>query len=570
MIWYFENAERSRGERLAIEALVSQVQWLRPIDWRIDQHLRLVWDADILIGERVFPIYLRYPNHFPHSPPLVMPRGDTSRWSSHQWGAGGELCLEIGADNWSADFTGADMVRSAFRLLEMEEQGTPSSQIPSRHQTTLGQDLRGAVSRFVATPSLLAFAASQQGTLTAKVDAILHDEAVVYFLSHGTRDGVEVWRDVSIPKPLRTEAYNLDAVLVPWSATSGLPPTTTREGFLAALAAEGFHIDEDCRFVVLAQGEQLNTFRVYGDSVSKVIVVGPDPIVDRLGEDHKSVSDKRVAIVGCGSLGSKVAASLARSGVGNFLLVDDDVILAGNFVRHDLDWRDVGTHKADAVARRVQLVNPTAQVDVRRERLGGQESSGGLESLIEVIADCDLIVDATSNAEAFNYLCASAEIGRKPMVWAEIHGGGIGGLIARHRPGIEPGPALMRRVIENWCAEKGILNDRPEMSYEDRNAGVPWIADDADVSVIAAHASRFAIDLLIPRCPSIFPHSVYFIGLAEGWFYSQPFHTEPVDVGTASEIIANETTLDEAAAAAERARVLEILGRSFAQNPPTQ
>lgn len=570
MIWYFENAERSRVERLAIEALVTQVQWLRPMDWRIDQSLRLVWDADIIIGERIFPIYLRYPNHFPHSPPLVMPRGETSRWSSHQWGAGGELCLEIGPDNWSADFTGADMVRSAFRLLEMEEQGTPSSQIPSRHRMTLGQDLRGTVSRFVATPSLQTFAASQQETFTCKVDAILHDEVVVYYLSHVTRDGVEVWRDDSIPKPLRAEAYNLDAVLIPWKPSGDLPPTTTRDNFLAALAEEGFILDESCRFVVLSQGKRVTTFRVLGDFVSKVIVVGPDPIVIRLSENHKAVCDKRVAIVGCGSLGSKVAASLARSGVGNFLLVDDDVIMAGNFVRHDLDWRDVGAHKADAVARRVQLVNPSAQVDVRRQRLGGQESSGGIESLIEIIAQCDLIVDASSNADAFNYLCAAAEIGKKPMVWAEIHGGGVGGLIARHRPGIEPSPAMMRRVIENWCAEKGIPNDRPENSYEDKNAGVHWIADDADVSVIAAHASRFAIDLLMIHRLSIFPHSVYFIGLAKGWFYTQPFHTEPVDVGVASQTVVSEDMQADGEAAAERARILEILGRSIAQNPPTE
>lgn len=568
MIWYFQNADRSRHERLAIEALVGEVQWLRPLDWRIDEHLRLVWDADILIGERVFPIYLRYPNHFPHSPPLVMPRGDTSRWSSHQWGAGGELCLEIGADNWNSDFTGADMVRSAYSLLEMEVERIPSSEIPSRHQTTLGQDLRWTVSRLAATASLLEFAATQDVPLEGKVDCIVHDEAVIYYASHFARDGAEVWRDASIPKPLRAESFNIDGVLIPWPSATSLPTIATDKDFRAGLAAQGFPLDDNRRVVLLMQGKALHAFRMYGDSVSKVTIVGPDLVVDRLGDDHRSLLERKVAVIGCGSLGSKVAASLARSGVGNFLLVDDDVLMTGNFVRHDLDWRDIVTHKADGVARRVQLVNPMAQTDIRRQRLGGQESSGSLEGLIEVISQCDLIVDATSSAEAFNYLCAAAESGAKPMIWAEIHGGGIGGLIARHRPGIEPGPALMRRVIENWCAEKGLVVERPERSYEDRNVGIPWVADDADVSVIAAHASRFAIDLLIPRSPSIFPHSVYFIGLAEGWLYSEPFHTEPVDVGLASQVIAEQNILDEADVAAERARIIQILGRSFGQTPP--
>ena len=62
------------------------------------------------------------------------------------------------------------------------------------------------------------------------------------------------------------------------------------------------------------------------------------------------------------------------------------------------------------------------------------------------------------------------------------------------------------------------------------NPDAPAIADDADVTVIAGNAARMAIDLLIPRDPSMFPHSVYLIGLAEGWIFDQPFETRPIDV----------------------------------------
>lgn len=155
MIWYLENPRRNRHEREALEALASSVDWVVPIRWRIDESLRLIWDADILAAGRTFPISLRYPNHFPHSPPLVLLRGDTERWSSHQYGPGGELCLEHGPDNWHPDVTGADMILSAQRLLQGErpapdERGT----VASRHKTTLGQDLRGKFTRFMATPAL--------------------------------------------------------------------------------------------------------------------------------------------------------------------------------------------------------------------------------------------------------------------------------------------------------------------------------------------------------------------------------------------------------------------------------
>jgi len=129
---------------------------------RIDDALRLIWDADISVASRVFPVSMRYPDHFPHSPPLVLPRGETERWSSHQYGAGGELCLEFGSDNWHPDITGADMILSAHRLLQGENPVTGArAAVASRHKTTVGQDLRGTRRRLMATPATIVETATE-------------------------------------------------------------------------------------------------------------------------------------------------------------------------------------------------------------------------------------------------------------------------------------------------------------------------------------------------------------------------------------------------------------------------
>lgn len=47
---------------------------------------------------------------------------------------------------------------------------------------------------------------------------------------------------------------------------------------------------------------------------------------------------------------SKLAASLARSGVSDFLLLDTDVFLPGNVVRNELDLRAVAVNKTKAVS----------------------------------------------------------------------------------------------------------------------------------------------------------------------------------------------------------------------------
>ena len=132
------------------------MDWLAPLGWRIDSSLRLIWDADISTAGRIYKISLRYPNHFPHSPPLVLPRDEKERWSSHQYGDGGELCLEYGPDNWHPDVTGADMITSAHRLLEFGDRVHTDERADSRFpaRATLGQELRFTFGRFLVTRGL--------------------------------------------------------------------------------------------------------------------------------------------------------------------------------------------------------------------------------------------------------------------------------------------------------------------------------------------------------------------------------------------------------------------------------
>jgi hypothetical protein len=167
------------------------------------------------------------------------------------------------------------------------------------------------------------------------------------------------------------------------------------------------------------------------------------------------------------------------------------------------------------------------------------------------------LIDATADPAVFNYLCAVVAVARKPLAWAEVFGGGFGGLIARHRPGVEPEPASMRRAIEQWCVDRGRPIERAAKDYAG-GPTVPLIADDADVTVIASHGARLVIDTLIGREPSAFPYSVYLIGLASGWIFDAPFDTYPIDVGPPppSE---PEKELTEEEAAAERSRILQLL-----------
>ncbi|MGA8611162.1 MAG: hypothetical protein WB760_05505 [Xanthobacteraceae bacterium] len=209
MTWYLSEIARLKSEREGLETFALGTDWFLPLGWRLDDSMRLVLDAEIAVGNRTFPIFLRYPDMFPFSPPSIFPRGDDSRWSSHQFGAGGELCLEFGPDNWTPEMTGVQMIESAHRLLSLE---TPSEGelevVASRHVETLGQQLRTAYTRLLVTRGLAAFFETipPKVTITGNLLACYHARGSTYVLSEVTAPSDLAWVNTGIPKPLVEEA----------------------------------------------------------------------------------------------------------------------------------------------------------------------------------------------------------------------------------------------------------------------------------------------------------------------------------------------------------------------------
>lgn len=71
---------------------------------------------------------------------------------------------------------------------------------------------------------------------------------------------------------------------------------------------------------------------------------------------------KKAVLIGCGSVCSLVALELAKSGVGNFMLIDSDVFGYHNICRHQCGMLDVGRYKTEALKDRILLINPYANV----------------------------------------------------------------------------------------------------------------------------------------------------------------------------------------------------------------
>ena len=151
-MWWLTDQRRLQAERQATEAL--DADWFQHPNWSVDEEFRLTLTFYLTLARGRFPLRLTYHDTFPASPPSVRPADGETRLSGHQYGAGGDLCLDIRNDNWTPEVTGADMIYSACRLLEAEtpsEDGT-AVHAPSAHDFPNTLQLRSEVTRFYLDP----------------------------------------------------------------------------------------------------------------------------------------------------------------------------------------------------------------------------------------------------------------------------------------------------------------------------------------------------------------------------------------------------------------------------------
>src|SRR6266849_8052753 len=105
--WWLTDFTRLGQEKASVEDLVKE-GWFQIEAWRaIGKQLTVF--GTITAGGTPYPIRLVYPDQFPAVPAWVAPQ-ESVKWSNHQFGEGGSLCLELRPDNWVTTYTGADVL----------------------------------------------------------------------------------------------------------------------------------------------------------------------------------------------------------------------------------------------------------------------------------------------------------------------------------------------------------------------------------------------------------------------------------------------------------------------------
>ena len=131
-----------------------------------------------------------------------------------------------------------------------------------------------------------------------------------------------------------------------------------------------------------------------------------------LGADAmQKLATAKVAIFGVGGVGSFVAEGLARSGIGNFVLVDDDLICLTNINRQiHATTKTVGKAKVDVMKERILDINPKAQVQTIQKFYLPENAAEFF------VAEYDYIVDAIDTVTAKLDLIVRAKEKEIPVI----------------------------------------------------------------------------------------------------------------------------------------------------------
>ncbi len=116
-------------------------------------------------------------------------------------------------------------------------------------------------------------------------------------------------------------------------------------------------------------------------------------LCERHGEEpQKKISGTTVAICGLGGLGSNIAISLARVGIGKLILIDFDRVDITNLHRQQYKVTQIGMSKTDALRDNLLEIAPYAAIETHSVRI----TENNAEELLE---EADIICEAFDDAD---------------------------------------------------------------------------------------------------------------------------------------------------------------------------
>lgn len=229
------------------------------------------------------------------------------------------------------------------------------------------------------------------------------------------------------------------------------------------------------------------------------------------------LSNKKVTIVGLGALGSMVAKSLGKNGVGHFNVFDCDNYELGNGVRHEADFYFIGEPKVNVIKTLLLGVNPSISVDTYHTDV--MNDAGALE---RCLSQSDLCLVLTGE-DRVDYMMNDIFSQRYdiPFVFARVSPGAMSGAIQI----VDKKSSCLRCLsLQNldYLPAPHTSNIYEELTPEYGSCASPALpGSEVDTKEIALQVTRIALQLLLGTSNEFYPPVK-----GKQYYWSGPYGTE--------------------------------------------
>ena len=210
------------------------------------------------------------------------------------------------------------------------------------------------------------------------------------------------------------------------------------------------------------------------------------------------LQNKKVGVLGCGSIGSSVALELAKAGTGHLTLIDYEDLSVGNVVRHECTLEDVGLPKSFILGEQIGKRNPFTSTSYFTHWWGRT----GEEEVEDILSDIDILVCAVGHTPTERYVDDIARRFNVPVIYVYAGLGASSGRVFRVIPNQTGCYHCYNYEILKGNFSALTQPDHLEAIIELGCSAPIFPGSGIDTSSIANIASNMVIDTLLERATS--------------------------------------------------------------------
>jgi molybdopterin/thiamine biosynthesis adenylyltransferase len=188
----------------------------------------------------------------------------------------------------------------------------------------------------------------------------------------------------------------------------------------------------------LAKEKLLKFNTKVNDHVHEILVIIMDKSslylrIDNADYPLTRINKKCVCVIGLGSGGSLISIYLAKSGIGKLILIDGDILLEHNIIRHVCAIYDIGRYKTLAVRDYILRRIPHVEI-ITAERDFSINDKYEEDHYKELLSGVDLIVSAVGDHVMNSRINSFAYKNKIPVIYAGAFDKITGGIMIRVDP----------------------------------------------------------------------------------------------------------------------------------------